>query len=108
MKIETRTYNFAKEFTRFPGGRLRKDGPFSGEEFREDVLLPLLEQFQLVKMDLSDTRGFGSSFIDESFGEVAKRLGLERVMRQLEFTVNDDPMLESLVLAKMKKAAHSD
>ncbi len=37
---ETRVVDVAKDFSRTPGPRYRADGPFSGEEFREDFLLP--------------------------------------------------------------------
>ena len=35
--------NIAEEFTDSPGARLRKDGEFSGEQFREELLIPRLK-----------------------------------------------------------------
>jgi len=98
------TYHFAKEFTRYPGGRLRKDGPWSGQQFREDVLLKLLAEHDVVRVDLSGARGFGSSFLDEAFGEAAKRLGVKKVKESLELTCDDDPMLLELISQKIEKA----
>jgi hypothetical protein len=100
-------YKFATQFTRYPGGRLRKHGPYSGEEFREDVLVPLLNGGANIHIDLSDAYGFGSSFLDESFGEIGKRLGYETCKQRLAFTSTDDPSLVDLVWAKIKKAATS-
>lgn len=51
-----------------PAGRFRSDGPFSGEAYREDVLLPALAVFDLVTVDLDGGFGFGSSFLEEAFG----------------------------------------
>jgi hypothetical protein len=98
-------YRFADEYTRYPGGRLRKDGPFSGEAFRDDVLLPLLDGHQVVKFDLSGAVGFGSSFLDEAFGEIGKRLGLAACDKRMSFAADDDPALVELIWAKIAKAA---
>ena len=34
------TVNIAADYTKMPGGRLIKEGPFSGEDFREKILKP--------------------------------------------------------------------
>ena len=39
----TMTYSIANEFSTTPGGRFRKHGPYSGQEFRDDVLRDLLQ-----------------------------------------------------------------
>lgn len=105
MSNERATYNFATQYTRYPGGRLRKHGPFSGEAFREDVLWPLLQNKQRIRVDLTGTYGFGSSFLDESFGEIGKRLGYENCQKQIFFVSEDDPTLVELIWTKIQKAA---
>jgi hypothetical protein len=107
MNDELIVYNFATQYTRYPGGRLKKHGPYSGEAFREDVLWPLLQGKAKVHVDLSNTYGFGSSFLDESFGEIGKRLGLLVCKQKLEFSSTDDPSLVDLVWAKINKASVS-
>jgi hypothetical protein len=101
------TFRFADEYTRYPGGRLRKHGPYSGEAFREDVLWPLLQKRNAVHIDLTATYGFGSSFLDESFGEVGKRLGFEASKVRLSFSSEDDPSLVDLIWAKIAKASQT-
>ena len=62
------TINLARDFTKFPGGRFRSDGPFSGEEFREDYLLPALQNYENVTVILDGVAGLPSSFQEEAFG----------------------------------------
>ena len=61
-----------RDFTEFPGPRYRKDGPFSGEEFREAQLSPALksalQQGGAVIVELDGVAGYGSSFTEEAFG----------------------------------------
>lgn len=107
MSDEQVIYQFSTQYTRYPGGRLRKHGPYSGEEFREDVLWSLLQGTAKIHIDLSNTYGFGSSFLDESFGEIGKRLGLAVCKQRMTFSSDDDPALVDLIWAKITKASKS-
>jgi hypothetical protein len=70
--------SIAQDFSVYPGGRLRADGDFSGEAFREDWLLPNFGQEPL-EVDLDGTRGFDSSFLEEAFGGLVRVLQLTDV-----------------------------
>jgi STAS-like domain of unknown function (DUF4325) len=61
-------YNIAKQFSVYPGGRDRNKGEYSGQEFREDVLTPLLESNKEVTIELDGVFTYGSSFLEEAFG----------------------------------------
>lgn len=65
-------------FTQYPGPRYRKDGPFSGEEFRDTILAGSLREAidggKVLRVVLDDVAGYGSSFLEESFGGLV-RLG---------------------------------
>jgi hypothetical protein len=60
------------DFSPYPGGRFRADGDFSGEEFREQVLLPALRDAlnkgSRVEVLLDGVAGYASSFLEEAFG----------------------------------------
>lgn len=103
--MTNKRYKFAEEFTKFPGGRFKKNGPFSGEMFRDDVLLPLIKEADVLEIDLTGVKGLPSSFLDESFGEVAKRLGIDSVKARLKLECEDDPLMVDVIWAKMAKAA---
>lgn len=69
------TINIAKGFSDVPAGRYRSDGPFSGQRFREDHLVPALKQGGVVSVVLDGTEGFGSSFLEEAFGGLVRQHG---------------------------------
>ena len=56
------------EFSEVPTGRTPKDGPNSGERFRDEILRPALESNEKVIVDLVGVEGLGSSFLEEVFG----------------------------------------
>ncbi|MDE0101655.1 MAG: STAS-like domain-containing protein [Bryobacterales bacterium] len=98
------TYSIAKQFSATPGGRFRKHGPYSGEEFRDDVLLDLLRNAigsdDMLVITLDGTHGYGSSFLEEAFGGLI-RLGLfdrEQVEGHLELRALD-PLYETYRLS---------
>jgi STAS-like domain of unknown function (DUF4325) len=66
--------NVAKEFTRFPGGRSKKFGETSGEAFRERFLEAPIQQGQRVSVELDGTIGYSSSFLEEAFGGLVRKL----------------------------------
>lgn len=106
MNIENEChYSVAEQFSRFPGGRLRKHGPVSGEEFRDDFLIPLFEKHDHLTIDLTGAITYGASFLDESFGELGKRYGLEAVKKKLKLIADDDPMLVDTIWEKIRIAA---
>ena len=60
--------SIGKDFSRAPIGRYKSDGAFSGEVFREDILKPALDSYQVIEIKIDDVEGYGSSFLDEAFG----------------------------------------
>lgn len=69
--------NIAKQFTKMPGGRYVRLGPFSGEEFRKSFLVGPLHEGKTVVVELDGVRGYGSSFLEEAFGGVVRELHLD-------------------------------
>lgn len=68
-----RTIFIGAQFSDDPSGRFYTDGDGSGEEFREEVLLPLLEKEDKLVINISkDVEGYGSSFLSEAFGGLVK------------------------------------
>jgi len=77
MKMNTITINIANQFSRYPAGRYKDDGPYSGEIFRETHLIPRLRQSDTrIVVQLDGARGLASSFLEEAFGGLI-RAGLD-------------------------------
>ena len=70
-----------KDFSKTPGSRYRNEGlkAYSGEEFREDFLEPLfleaLNENKKLLVDLDGTIGYGTSWLEEVFGGLARKHG---------------------------------
>jgi hypothetical protein len=61
----------AEDFYRRPAGRYRNQGTYTGEAFREDLLLPSfskLAQDEKLIVDFTGVSMTGSSFLEEAFG----------------------------------------
>lgn len=65
--------DIARDFSPYPGGRLRTDGPASGEEFRDDRLIPALKRSETVDVVLDGAMGLPPSFLEEAFGGLLRR-----------------------------------
>jgi len=91
-----------KDFSKTPGTRYIKQGPCSGEKFRTSCLIPALEKYDLLIVDLDGTAGYGSSFIDEAFGGLIRREGFnaEDLLRRIK--IKSDEEIE--LIADVKKA----
>ena len=69
------TISIAKDFSQYPAGRTRRDGPNSAERFRDEV--PALQKavaagLQVI-VELDGVYGYSSSFLEETFGGLVRR-----------------------------------
>lgn len=89
--------NIAREFSEFPVGRFYTDGPDSGERFRDQFLEPALNSGGAVQVQISGTEGYGSSFLDEAFGGIVRKLHWSKadVAAKLQFVADEDPVDQS-------------
>ncbi|MBA4240190.1 MAG: DUF4325 domain-containing protein [Sphingobacteriaceae bacterium] len=79
----------AKEFSEKIGGRWIKLGPYSGEDFFNKLLKPkyleAVNSNRKLHIYLDGTKGYGSSFLDQSFGQLSRDYGIENVRKNIEF-----------------------
>lgn len=101
----------SKDFTTSPGPRYQSEGKFSGELFRNSVLYPAVAEainsnHELV-IDLDGTSGYGTSFLEESFGGLIREnhLSHSKLTAVLKFVSKEEPDLITEIEEYMQDAA---
>jgi len=99
------TFNVAKEFATAPGGAYRKDGDKSGEELREDYLVPLLEAHpnDTLVIELDGIIGMGHATVREAFGGLVGHFG-KGIIDRIEFAPTKHTHVVELAKEYMEEA----
>lgn len=94
------------DFSPFPAGRYVTDGPYSGQAFRDNVLIPQLTENDLVQVDLNGAFGFGSSFLEEAFGGLVRvgKFSLKTLKEKLKISSEDDPLVTDEIWSYIESA----
>ena len=93
----------AAVYGRYLGGRFKgKDGDFTGDDFRDNYLIPKLKELKDNQLLVLDFRGcvpsIGTSFLDEAFVKIIdKGYGKEFLEDHIVFK-NADYMIEKINL----------
>ena len=80
--MSSKVISIAQDFSPSPAGRYVSDGPFPGEKFLIELLLPAMQQYSEVTVNLDGTSGMGSSFLEEAFGGLVRRGFSREQLRQ--------------------------
>src|SRR5436853_1016165 len=98
----------ARDFTDTPGPRSPDEGPYSGKEFLDKHLAPkfqsAMNQKGIVLVDLDDTEGFASSFLESAFGGLARQFGPAIVEKFLRINSDEEPYLIDEVWKYIREA----
>ena len=83
----TTTIDIAQDFSRFPRGLTPKDGPDNATTFRQQHLVPVLENNDRAIVVLDGVGGYFASFLDEAFGGLVRKEGYltKKVFDSFEF-----------------------
>lgn len=100
--------NICKEFSETPGARYISEGEHSGEEFRENYLIPCFEkakeQGEKLVIELDGGYGYPTSFLEEAFGGLARIENPDVVLSILSFVSEDEPSLIEEIQGYIKNA----
>ena len=92
-----KTINIAKEYTERPGGRYISEGPYSGEDFREKILLPIfndaLKTGDRITVILDGGYGYAPSFLEEAFGGLVRKTKDKTIESIFTIISDEEPKL---------------
>ncbi len=102
----------SRDFSPTPGPRYIKESDInnSGEAFRKTVLYPkfkqALSEHKKMVVDLDGTAGFGTSFLEESFGGLIRveNMEYETIIKNLEIISNEEDFLKEDILNYLNDA----
>jgi hypothetical protein len=104
-------YFISTEYTDAPGGRYIDDGPFSGEHFRDTIIKPLIKKLkpnERIHLIFDGAYGYATSFLEETFGGLARELGSEQTINLFYFESNDEPELIDRIIQYIKEAKQEE
>lgn len=106
MKKET-TIDISQDFSAFPAGRYRQHGDYTGEVFREDILVPKMKEFSVVKIIFDGIHGNCSSFLEEAFGGLIRNteFSVEDINQNLHFISDRKPSIIKEVKEYIQEAS---
>lgn len=98
------TLNIVEDYTETPGGRYISEGEFSGEDFRERVLIPkyltclALKEKLIINFD--GGYGYPPGFLEESFGGmIRKGFAASEVLSVIYFISEEEPEIIDTVIS---------
>ena len=111
MRNERKIINLVKDYSSSPYGRYssevqQDEEDTTGENFRKNFLIPALEQYKQVHVDLTGYNRYARSFIDEAFGGLISsgEYSLSDLQGRLTYEHKDLPSIEALIDDRMKFA----
>jgi len=100
--------SIATEYTRTPGPRNSDEGKYSGEDFLSRILEPAWRYAALKKtklhVDLDETEGYATSFLEAAFGGLARKYGIDAVLNGIDFNSLEEPYLIDEIISYIKEA----
>lgn len=102
------------DFSFTPGPRYIDEGNFSGEDFRIKILFPKMEKAikenKTLVVDLDGTAGYGTSFLEESFGGLIRvnKLQFQDIIKYLEIVSEEEKYLEDDIFQYLEDANKTD
>lgn len=94
-----KTISIARDFSATPGGRLTRDGPFSGEAFRKRFLEEDIDRGEVLLVELDGVAGLPSSFLEEAFGGLFRRANAtSRIREQIRLSAQSPALKPYIAL----------
>ena len=96
------------DFTDVPGGRYIKEGEYSGEAFRDNILIKKFCEAEKngnkLLIDFDGCYGFSTSFLEEAFGGMVRVYKKTNILELIKIVSNEDETIEPLIKKYVKAA----
>lgn len=96
------------DFSETPGGRYIREGNYSGESFRESILLPKYQEAiannSCLIVDLDGCYGVATSFLEEAFGGLVRKVKNRDILKILKIISEDRPNLVEKIKGYIEEA----
>lgn len=100
------------DFSDIPGGRYISEGEFSGELFRENILIQKYqearEQNTKLEIDFDGCYGFGTSFLEEAFGGMVRVHHEHGMLKRLKLISTEDETIPENIKKYVEEAEEKD
>ncbi|MDO6747176.1 STAS-like domain-containing protein [Gilvimarinus sp. 1_MG-2023] len=95
--MNSHTIRVVNDWHKRPFGRYPNHSEYCGKNFREQLLVPNLNIYDHVTVDLTGYNRYGRSFIDEAFGGLIRENGFNESRLKEKLTITHE-ILPSIVL----------
>ncbi|MDE0471424.1 MAG: STAS-like domain-containing protein [Ekhidna sp.] len=108
--MESIEIKIATDFNYTPGPRYIEEGKNSGEQFRREILAnafkTAIAKNKKVIIDLDGTDGYGTSFLEESFGGLIRndKIDYNEIINRLEIISNEEEYIKEDVYEYIEDA----
>lgn len=96
------------DFSQTPGARHKEEGPYPGDEFRDTILIPryqdAVEKNEKLVIDFDGCYGYATSFLEESFGGMVRKIRKKGVLDSMELVSTEDASLINLIKEYVREA----
>ncbi len=100
------------DFSATPGGRFIAEGDFSGEKFRDDLLIKKFEEAEqsdaVLEVDFDDCYGIGTSFLEEAFGGFVRKYHKHGLLDRLKIVAIEDETIPGNIKKYVEEAEAAD
>ncbi len=100
------------DFSDTPGGRLIEEGEYSGELFRDTLLIQKFEEAEqnndYLEIDFDDCYGVGTSFLEEAFGGLVRHYSKKGVMDRIRIVAVEDETIPGNIKKYVEEAEGKD
>lgn len=100
------------DFSTTPGGRQIAEGDYSGEQFRDELLLEKYEEAEqgntLLEVDFDGCYGVGTSFLEEAFGGLVRKYHKHGILKRLVIVALEDETIPGNIKKYVEEAEAID